>query len=131
GAGRSGWGAGYDDGPCRRTAAEGQSVSATSSAELRGLDEFSSTGAPGGALKWPPTRCRRTATKKTCGSTASLPSGAEGDRTPNLSIANAALSQLSYGPVRLPRSLLFTAGCGFVNRGPVLASRTWLGYSRP
>src|SRR5262249_46178241 len=24
--------------------------------------------------------------------------GAEGDRTPNLSIANAALSQLSYGP---------------------------------
>src|SRR5262245_55251990 len=25
-------------------------------------------------------------------------SGAEGDRTPNLSIANAALSQLSYGP---------------------------------
>jgi hypothetical protein len=27
-----------------------------------------------------------------------LKSGAEGDRTPNLSIANAALSQLSYGP---------------------------------
>src|SRR5439155_1245922 len=27
-----------------------------------------------------------------------LVSGAEGDRTPNLSIANAALSQLSYGP---------------------------------
>ena len=26
-------------------------------------------------------------------------SGAEGDRTPNLCIANAALSQLSYGPV--------------------------------
>ncbi len=26
-------------------------------------------------------------------------SGAEGDRTPNLSIANAALSQLSYGPI--------------------------------
>ncbi len=25
-------------------------------------------------------------------------SGAKGDRTPNLSIANAALSQLSYGP---------------------------------
>jgi hypothetical protein len=25
-------------------------------------------------------------------------SGAEGDRTPNLRIANAALSQLSYGP---------------------------------
>jgi hypothetical protein len=29
-----------------------------------------------------------------------LKSGAEGDRTPNLSIANAALSQLSYGPAR-------------------------------
>jgi hypothetical protein len=31
-------------------------------------------------------------------------SGAEGDRTPDLSVANAALSQLSYGPVfgRLP-----------------------------
>jgi hypothetical protein len=27
-----------------------------------------------------------------------LPSGAEGDRTPDLRIANAALSQLSYGP---------------------------------
>ena len=25
-------------------------------------------------------------------------SGAEGDRTPDLSVANAALSQLSYGP---------------------------------
>ena len=31
-------------------------------------------------------------------------SGAEGDRTPDLSVANAALSQLSYGPIfgRLP-----------------------------
>ena len=28
-----------------------------------------------------------------------LPGGPKGDRTPNLSIANAALSQLSYGPV--------------------------------
>ena len=27
-------------------------------------------------------------------------SGAEGNRTPDLSIANAALSQLSYGPLR-------------------------------
>ena len=27
-----------------------------------------------------------------------LAGGAEGDRTPNLRIANAALSQLSYGP---------------------------------
>ena len=27
--------------------------------------------------------------------------GAEGDRTPDLRIANAALSQLSYGPVGL------------------------------
>jgi hypothetical protein len=26
-------------------------------------------------------------------------SGAEGDRTPDLSVANAALSQLSYGPM--------------------------------
>jgi hypothetical protein len=28
-------------------------------------------------------------------------SGAEGDRTPNLLIANQALSQLSYGPMRM------------------------------
>jgi hypothetical protein len=28
--------------------------------------------------------------------------GAEEDRTPNLGIANAALSQLSYRPVRIP-----------------------------
>jgi hypothetical protein len=28
------------------------------------------------------------------------PGGAEGDRTLDLSIANAALSQLSYGPTR-------------------------------
>jgi hypothetical protein len=27
--------------------------------------------------------------------------GAEGDRTPDLRIANAALSQLSYGPFRI------------------------------
>ncbi len=27
-----------------------------------------------------------------------MPGGAEGDRTPDLRIANAALSQLSYGP---------------------------------
>ncbi len=30
--------------------------------------------------------------------------GAEGDRTPDLSIANAALSQLSYGPMSVLRS---------------------------
>ena len=29
-------------------------------------------------------------------------SGAEGNRTPDLSVANAALSQLSYGPFRTP-----------------------------
>lgn len=32
-----------------------------------------------------------------------LKNGAEGDRTLNLCIANAALSQLSYGPVASPR----------------------------
>ena len=31
-------------------------------------------------------------------------SGAEGNRTPDLSIANAALSQLSYGPLMLARA---------------------------
>ena len=31
-----------------------------------------------------------------------LASGAEGSRTPDLSVANAALSQLSYGPEQLP-----------------------------
>ena len=36
--------------------------------------------------------------KEACDIVASLESGAEGDRTLNLSIANAALSQLSYGP---------------------------------
>jgi hypothetical protein len=36
--------------------------------------------------------------QKACDKVASLESGAEGDRTLNLSIANAALSQLSYGP---------------------------------
>ena len=30
--------------------------------------------------------------------------GAEGDRTPDLSVANAALSQLSYGPIGLFKS---------------------------
>ena len=33
-------------------------------------------------------------------------SGAEGDRTLNLRIANAALSQLSYRPIEVPRRLL-------------------------
>ena len=37
--------------------------------------------------------------KKASESSEALRSGAEGDRTPNLSIANAALSQLSYGPL--------------------------------
>ena len=40
-------------------------------------------------------------------------SGADGDRTRNLSIANAALSQLSYGPRGLPHS---TATARAVNR---------------
>ena len=31
--------------------------------------------------------------------------GAEEDRTPDLSVANAALSQLSYGPTVSPRAL--------------------------
>ena len=34
-------------------------------------------------------------------------SGAEGDRTPDLSVANAALSHLSYGPITLGMSALF------------------------
>lgn len=33
---------------------------------------------------------------------AGLMNGAEGDRTPNLCIANTALSQLSYGPLLAP-----------------------------
>ena len=37
--------------------------------------------------------------------------GAEGDRTPDLSVANAALSQLSYGP-ECTRRRTFTAGFG-------------------
>ena len=37
--------------------------------------------------------------------------GAEGDRTPDLVIANDALSQLSYCP---RQERLFAHGCGFV-----------------
>jgi hypothetical protein len=35
-----------------------------------------------------------------------LPGGAKGDRTPDLGIANAALSQLSYRPVHQVKGLL-------------------------
>ncbi len=38
--------------------------------------------------------------KRTSGDCQKSISGAEGDRTPNLVIANHALSQLSYGPIR-------------------------------
>lgn len=50
-----------------------------------------------------------------------LPSGAEGDRTLNLSIANAALSQLSYRPeltgtkIKIPADGLEGKGDGRVN----------------
>ena len=37
-------------------------------------------------------------------------SGAEGSRTPDLSVANAALSQLSYGPVPCDPRALARAG---------------------
>ena len=36
--------------------------------------------------------------------------GAEGDRTLNLRIANAALSQLSYRPIRITRILNYPPG---------------------
>ena len=39
-----------------------------------------------------------------------LAGGAEGDRTLDLSIANAALSQLSYGPVHRKIYLIFISG---------------------
>ena len=39
-----------------------------------------------------------------------LAGGAEGDRTLDLSIANAALSQLSYGPVHHKIYLIFISG---------------------
>ena len=39
-----------------------------------------------------------------------LVGGAEGDRTLDLSIANAALSQLSYGPVQRKIYLIFISG---------------------
>src|SRR4051794_34233762 len=38
-------------------------------------------------------------------------SGAEGDRTPNLYIANVALSQLSYGPVERVGGVNYSASC--------------------
>ena len=37
--------------------------------------------------------------------------GAEGGRTLDLSIANAALSQLSYGPIRRKIYLILISGC--------------------
>ena len=40
-----------------------------------------------------------------------LAGGAEGDRTLDLSIANAALSQLSYGPIRRKIYLILISGC--------------------
>src|SRR5208337_5544171 len=70
-----------------------------------------------------------------------LQSGAEGDRTLNLSIANAALSQLSYRPGRwviLHQSNLENAstqakmkGVAAVQHGPDtwLGSPTWLNQS--
>ena len=39
-----------------------------------------------------------------------LAGGAEGDRTLDLSIANAALSQLSYGPIHRKIYLIFISG---------------------
>ena len=44
--------------------------------------------------------CRSTALCQSTTSTPDFLSGAEGSRTPDLSDANAALSQLSYGPER-------------------------------
>ena len=48
------------------------------------------------------------------------PSGAEGDRTPNLSIANAALSQLSYGPS--PHKIT-NSNSGIVSRSEGLSTK--------
>ena len=55
---------------------------------------------------------------------ARMVGGAEGDRTPDLRIANATLSQLSYGPIYLAPATPFpggrTMGIGqlAVKRGP-------------
>jgi hypothetical protein len=43
--------------------------------------------------------------------------GAEGGRTPDLLIANEALSQLSYGPARCSRARLIAASAGHLGRG--------------
>ncbi len=43
--------------------------------------------------------------------------GAEEDRTPDLRIANATLSQLSYGPNRLVILNLFVGGCQYLGFG--------------
>lgn len=46
-------------------------------------------------------------------------SGAEGDRTLNLCIANAALSQLSYGPVEGADSTRPGGACQVAGKSPV------------
>src|SRR5919198_5374146 len=48
---------------------------------------------------------------------AGLYGGAEGGRTPDLLIANEALSQLSYGPARYSRARLIAASAGHLGRG--------------
>ncbi len=42
------------------------------------------------------------------GEAANENGGAEEDRTPDLRIANATLSQLSYGPIRFCRGQMYT-----------------------
>ena len=62
--------------------------------------------------------------------------GAGGDRTPDLDIANVALSRLSYGPTR--RVLSFTGGASLnvrstarKRRGTVAASPSWIYVTSP
>ena len=45
--------------------------------------------------------------------------GAEGDRTPDLRIANATLSQLSYGPIASMDPLRGAAGTMVIESPPV------------
>ena len=44
--------------------------------------------------------------------------GAEGNRTPDLDIANVALSQLSYGPKRRAFARGAAGGAGIMGRAP-------------
>jgi hypothetical protein len=50
---------------------------------------------------------KNTADRRLFGQLFDLNGGAEGDRTPDLRIANATLSQLSYGPTQV---------CGYVRK---------------